>query len=57
MSNTAGDYQVDGVERVVTLYLAGSTATTACFIVESTEWATSVRPSHTATGRIAEGGP
>ncbi len=35
VSNGAGDYQVDGAERVATLNIGGSTATTACFIVEN----------------------
>jgi acetyl-CoA C-acetyltransferase len=34
VSNTAGDYQVDGANRVATLNIGGSTATTACFVVE-----------------------
>ncbi len=34
VSNQAGDYQVDGADRVATLNIGGSTATTACFIVE-----------------------
>ena len=36
VSETAGDYQVDGANRVATLNIGGSMATTACFIVEST---------------------
>ena len=36
VSDTAGDYQVGGADRVATLNLGGSTATTACFIVEGT---------------------
>ncbi len=36
VSNSAGDYQVDGAKRAATLNIGGSTATTACFIVEST---------------------
>ncbi|MEZ5343671.1 MAG: hypothetical protein R2706_20230 [Acidimicrobiales bacterium] len=35
VSSTAGDYQVDGARRAATLNIGGSTATTACFIVES----------------------
>jgi acetyl-CoA C-acetyltransferase len=35
VSGTAGDYQVDGAGRVATLNIGGSTATTACFVVES----------------------
>ncbi|MEM9519248.1 MAG: acetyl-CoA acetyltransferase [Actinomycetota bacterium] len=35
VSSTAGDYQVDGAERVATLNIGGSTATTACFVVEA----------------------
>ena len=35
VSGTAGDYQVDGAERVATLNIGGSAATTACFIVQS----------------------
>ena len=35
VSNGAGDYQVEGAERVATLNIGGSTATTACFIVEN----------------------
>ena len=31
----AGDYQIDGAERVATLNIGGSTATTACFVVQS----------------------
>ncbi len=30
----AGDYQVEGASRVATLNIGGSTATTACFVVE-----------------------
>ena len=30
----AGDYQVDGANRVATLNIGGSTTTTACFVVE-----------------------
>ncbi len=30
----AGDYQVEGANRVATLNIGGSTATTACFVVE-----------------------
>ena len=37
VSGTAGDYQVDGANRVATLNIGGSTATTASFIVESTD--------------------
>ncbi len=36
VSATAGDYQVDGARRGATLNIGGSTATTACFVVEST---------------------
>ena len=36
VSDTAGDYQVGGADRVATLNIGGSTATTACFIVEGT---------------------
>ena len=36
VSGTAGDYQVDGANRVATLNIGGSTATTACFIIEET---------------------
>ena len=35
VSATAGDYQVDGARRAATLNIGGSTATTACFVVES----------------------
>jgi len=35
VSGRAGDYQVRGANRVATLNIGGSTATTACFIVES----------------------
>jgi hypothetical protein len=35
VSGTAGDYQVDGAERVATLKIGGSTAATACFMVQS----------------------
>ena len=35
VSETAGDYQVDGASRAATLNIGGSTATTACFVVES----------------------
>ncbi len=35
VSETAGDYQVDGARRAATLNIGGSTATTACFVVES----------------------
>ena len=34
VSDTAGDYQVEGASRAATLNIGGSTATTACFIVE-----------------------
>ena len=34
VSGTAGDYQVDGANRVATLNIGGSTATTASFVVE-----------------------
>ena len=37
VSDTAGDYQVDGANRVATLNIGGSTATTACFIVEGAD--------------------
>ena len=37
VSGTAGDYQVDGAERVATLNIGGSTATTACFVVEAAD--------------------
>lgn len=33
VSDSAGDYQVDGAERVATLNIGGSTATTACFVI------------------------
>lgn len=36
VTDTAGDYQVDGARRAATLNIGGSTATTACFIVEAT---------------------
>ena len=36
VSETAGNYQVEGAARAVTLNIGGSTATTACFVVEST---------------------
>ncbi len=35
VSATAGDYQVDGARRAATLNIGGSTATTACFVVEA----------------------
>lgn len=35
VSGTAGNYQFDGAERVATLNIGGSTATTACFVVEA----------------------
>ncbi|MBT5579749.1 MAG: thiolase domain-containing protein [Acidimicrobiaceae bacterium] len=35
VSETAGDYQIDGARRAATLNIGGSTATTACFVVES----------------------
>ena len=35
VSDGAGDYQVDDANRVATLNVGGSTATTACFVVES----------------------
>jgi acetyl-CoA C-acetyltransferase len=35
VSGMAGDYQVEGASRVATLNIGGSTATTACFVVES----------------------
>ncbi len=35
VSDTAGDYQIDGARRAATLNIGGSTATTACFVVES----------------------
>ncbi len=35
VSATAGDYQVDGARRAATLNIGGSTATTACFVVET----------------------
>jgi len=35
VSGKAGDYQVSGANRVATLNIGGSTATTACFIVEN----------------------
>ena len=34
VTGTAGDYQVEGANRVATLNIGGSTATTASFIVE-----------------------
>ncbi len=34
VSASAGDYQVDDAKRVATLNIGGSTATTACFVVE-----------------------
>ena len=34
VSSGAGDYQVDDANRVATLNIGGSTATTACFVVE-----------------------
>lgn len=34
VSDTADGYQVEGAERVATLNIGGSTATTACFVVE-----------------------
>lgn len=34
VSGQAGDYQVEGANRVATLNIGGSTATTACFIIE-----------------------
>lgn len=37
VTGTAGDYQVDGAERVATLNIGGSTATTASFIVEAAD--------------------
>jgi acetyl-CoA C-acetyltransferase len=37
VSGTAGDYQVDGAKRVATLNIGGSTATTACFVVEAAD--------------------
>ena len=36
LSENAGDYQVAGAQRAATLNIGGSTATTACFVVEST---------------------
>ena len=36
VAEQAGDYQVDGAKRVATLNIGGSTATTACFIIEAT---------------------
>lgn len=35
VSESAGDYQIDGARRAATLNIGGSTATTACFVVES----------------------
>ncbi len=35
VSDTAGDYQIGGAKRAATLNIGGSTATTACFVVES----------------------
>ena len=35
VSGTAGGYQVDGARRAATLNIGGSTATTACFVVEA----------------------
>jgi acetyl-CoA C-acetyltransferase len=35
VAGAAGDYQVEGAARVATLNIGGSTATTACFVVES----------------------
>ncbi len=35
VSDTAGDYQIGGARRAATLNIGGSTATTACFVVES----------------------
>lgn len=35
VSGTAGDYQINGAARAATLNIGGSTATTACFVVES----------------------
>ena len=35
VTDTAGDYQVDGAKRVQTLNIGGSTTTTVSFIVES----------------------
>ncbi len=34
VSDSAGDYQVTGARRAATLNIGGSTATTACFVVE-----------------------
>jgi len=34
VAGAAGDYQVAGADRVATLNIGGSTATTACFVVE-----------------------
>ena len=34
VTGTAGDYQVEGAERVQTLNIGGSTTTTVSFIVE-----------------------
>ncbi len=35
VSQTAGDYQIDDARRAATLNIGGSTATTACFVVET----------------------
>lgn len=35
VSGAAGDYQIEGANRVATLNIGGSTATTACFVIES----------------------
>ncbi len=35
VADRAGDYQVEGARRAATLNIGGSTATTACFVVES----------------------
>ena len=37
VSDRAGDYQVGGARRAATLNIGGSTATTACFVVESAD--------------------
>jgi len=37
VSDSAGDYQIEGATRAATLNIGGSTATTACFVVESAE--------------------
>lgn len=37
VSNTAGEYQVEGARRVATLNIGGSTATTVSFVVESAD--------------------